>query len=147
MPIKISASIKGFNLPELIISILFLSTVIIIIIGIFTGGVLGMKKGSNNVLITNALQASLDHYCQEILYDFNNPLYGNNLRYKIAEVKPLGSLTIEEEWVAFKEGGSSPKNRMKEVTVTIYWFDQNLSGATSLKDRSLSTWVNNYLDY
>ena len=106
-----------------------------------------MKKGSNNVIITNALQATLDQYSQEVLYHFSSSKYAAGMKHKIATTEPIGSLTIEEKWVSFEEMGSDSRNKMKKITVTIYWFDQNLNGATSLRNRSLTTWVNNYLDY
>jgi len=144
---RFSLSIKGFNLPELVISILLLSTVVIIIIGIFTGAVIGIRKGANQVIVTNVLSSTMEQYSQTVLYDFNNPLYSNGKSYKISESEPVDSLTLEEKWVSFQEMGSSAKNRIKTITVTIYWYDKNLSGTGGERKKSGTTCINNYLDY
>ena len=146
--IKHSVFQKGFNLPELVISILLLSTVIVIIIGIFTGGVIGIRKGTNRVIITNVLRSTLEMYSQEVLYDFDNTNYQNGSCLYISGEEGVDSLKIDEKWVSFKEFGvTGSNNRIKEVTVTIYWYDRNISGGASKKKESITGWTNNYLDY
>ncbi|HPZ09622.1 MAG TPA: hypothetical protein PL110_16085 [Candidatus Eremiobacteraeota bacterium] len=144
---KFLSAKKGFNFPELAMSMLILATVVVLILGIFIGGVLGVRKSTNQITITNALLATIDQYSQAVLYDFDNPLYINGKSYKISEEKIIDKTTIIEKWVEFEESGTKPTNRLKHITVTIYWYDKGVEGLISKRKMSFTTGINNYLTY
>jgi len=137
----------GLNFAELAVSILVLGTVLIMIIGIFIGGIAGMQKSENHIVVTNSLTATLEQYSRDILSDFDNPLYGDGLKYKIAGEHTVDNVKVEEKWVEFGETGTAVRNRMKSITVTIYWWEKNLEGSTGKRKKTFSTCVNNYLTY
>ena len=137
---------EGLNFPELAVSILILGTVLVLIMGIFMGGITGMKKSENNITLANVLENTLDEYSQEILSDFDNPLYAKDQVYRVEEEHIVDKMKFEEKWVAFDEMGSA-KNKLKEITVTVYWYEKNLEGVPGIKKKSLSTCINNYLTY
>jgi len=135
----------GFNLPELFMAIVILGTIVIVIIGMFIGGIVGMKKSSNLIIATNTIQSTLDQYSQDVLYDFDNTQYGNNKCYKIAGEEVLDTMKSMEKWVSFKETGTDYTNRIKKVTVTLYWYEKSAEGASVKKKMSFINYVNNYL--
>ncbi len=73
----------GLNLAELVISILILATVIIVLMTIFIGGMTGLNKSERQIVMASALQSALEQYCQDVLYDFDNPVYNNGTCYRI----------------------------------------------------------------
>jgi len=80
--VSFSKSEGGLNFAELAVSILILGTILIMIIGIFMGGITGMQKSENHIIITNILTATLEQYSRDILSDFDNPLYYDGSKYK-----------------------------------------------------------------
>ena len=135
----------GFNLPELFMAIVILGTIVIVIIGMFIGGIVGIKKSSNLIIVTNTIQSTFDQYSQDVLYDFDNTQYANNKCYKIAGEEVLDTIKSLEKWVSFKEIGTKYTDRMKKVTVTLYWYEKSAEGASVKKKMSFVTYVNNYL--
>lgn len=135
----------GFNLPELFMAIVILGTVVIVIIGMFIGGIVGMKKSSNLIIATNTIQSTLDQYSQDVLYDFDNSLYVNNTCYKIAGEEVLDTMKTQEKWVSFQEIGTEATNRMKKITVTLYWYEKSAEGMPLKKKMFFTTYINNYL--
>ena len=135
----------GFNLPELFMAIVILATVVIVIMGMFIGGIVGLKKSSNLIIVTNTIQSTLDQYSQDVLYDFDNTQYANNTCYKIAGEEVLDTMKTMGKWVSFQEIGTKLTNRTKKVTVTLYWYEKGSEGASIKKKMSFITYVNNYL--
>jgi hypothetical protein len=134
---------RAVSLPELCVSICLLATVIVIIMGIICGGITGIRKGEESLVIGNLLKTELEYYSEEVLYDFDNIAYFN--AHCVKNEKTVDGVKLKEEWISFSETGSG-RNKLKEVTVSIYWYDRGLSGYGGIKKRSSTCWINNYLD-
>ena len=137
----------GLNLAELVISILILATVIIVLMTIFIGGMTGLNKSERQIVMASALQSALEQYCQDVLYDFDNPVYNNGTCYRISGPYIVDKMEFREKWVAFEEIGSEVRNRLKRITVTIYYYDKGLEGGAISRKKSSSIWINNFLTY
>ncbi len=135
----------GFNLPELCMAIVILGTIVIVIIAMFIGGIVGMKKSSNLIIATNTIQSTLDQYSQDVLYDFDNSLYDNGKCYKITGQEVLDTMKIQEKWVSFQQIGTETTNRLKKITVTLYWYEKSSEGMPLKKKMFFTTYINNYL--
>ena len=137
---------KGVGLPELGVSICLLATVIVIIMGIICGGITGIRKGEESLVIGNLLKTEIEYYSEEVLYNFNHPDYKNGNCNLIRSEKTVDGVKLKEEWVGFSETESNPENKLKEITVSIYWYDRGLSGHGGIKKKTSTCWINNYLD-
>jgi len=135
----------GFNLPELCMAIVILGTIVVVIIAMFIGGIVGMKKSSNLIIATNTIQSTLDQYSQDVLYDFDNSLYDNGKCYKITGQEVLDTMKIQEKWVSFQQIGTETTNRLKKITVTLYWYEKSSEGMPLKKKMFFTTYINNYL--
>jgi len=135
----------GFNLPELCMAIVILGTIVIVIIAMFIGGIVGMKKSSNLIIATNTIQSTLDQYSQDVLYDFDNSRYDNGKCYKITGQEVLDTMKIQEKWVSFQQIGTETTNRLKKITVTLYWYEKSSEGMPLKKKMFFTTYINNYL--
>jgi len=132
----------GLNVAELCIAIFLLSSVIVMIIGILCGGLSAIKKGEDTFIVGNMIKTRLDYYSDAALYKFND-LKGSHL---LNHDTIIDGVNLKEEWVSFSDTNDDDRNKLKEVTVSIYWYDKNVSGKSELKKKSVSTWINNYLD-
>ncbi|MEQ8222239.1 MAG: hypothetical protein ABRQ37_08070 [Candidatus Eremiobacterota bacterium] len=136
----------GFNLPELCMAIVILGTIVIVIIGMFIGGIVGMKKSSNLIIATNIIQSTLDQYSQDVLYDFDNILYKDGEFYNIIPGQEVvDTMKIQEKWVSFQQIGTETTNRLKKITVTLYWYEKSSEGMPLKKKMFFTTYINNYL--
>ncbi len=137
---------SGFNLPELCMAIVILGTIVIIIIGMFIGGIVGMKKSSNLIIATNIIQSTLDQYSQDVLYNFDNILYDDGKCYNIIPGQEVvDTMKIQEKWVSFQKIGTETTNRLKKITVTLYWYEKSSEGMPLKKKMFFTTYINNYL--
>ncbi len=139
---------KGVSLPELGVSICLLATVIVIIMGIICGGITGIRKGEESLVIGNLLKTELEFYSEEVLYNFEHSDYANGSQHRFRTGETVDGVKLKEEWVCFNDivAGVNTRNRLKELTVSIYWYDRGLSGHGGIKKRSSTCWINNYLD-
>ncbi len=136
---------SGVSLPELAVSICLLATVIVIIMGIICGGITGIRKGEESLVIGNLLKTELEYYSEAVLYD-SNSYSGDHI---IRQEETVDGVKLKEVWVSFSDrslSGSDERNKLKEVKVSIYWYDRGLSGFGGIKQRSSTCWINNYLD-
>lgn len=136
---------SGVSLPELAVSICLLATVIVIIMGIICGGITGIRKGEESLVIGNLLKTELEYYSEEVLYD-SNSYAGDHI---IRQEETVDGVKLKEVWVCFTDrslSGSDETNKLKEVKVSIYWYDRGLSGFGGIKQRTSTCWINNYLD-
>lgn len=143
---KILHKSYGLNMPELLISIALLSTVVIIIIGLFMAGMSGLKKGDNLIIATNVGQTALEYYSQSILFNFNNPDYASMSVPLKLEDESRENLKFQK-YLFIKDTGSTAiaTNLIKEVTITIYWNEKGVETSTERR-LDFKTIVNNYLD-
>jgi hypothetical protein len=133
---------QGLNVAELCISIFILSSVIVMIIGILCSGLSGIKKGEDGFITGNIIKTRLEYYSETALYKFND----FNGVYLINKDKIVDGVNVKEEWISFTDTVDDNENKLKEVTISIYWYDKNVSGHSGIKKKMLSTWINNYLD-
>ena len=139
-------STSGFNLPELCMAIVILGTIVVVIIGMFIGGIVGIKKSSNLIIATNIIQSTLDQYSQDVLYNFDNILYDDGKCYNIIPGQEVvDTMKIQEKWVSFQKIGTETTNRLKKITVTLYWYEKSSEGMPLKKKMFFTTYINNYL--
>ena len=133
---------RGLNLAELCVSICLLCTVIVIILGILCGGLIGIRKGEENMIIGNIIKTELEYYSEAVLYNFDK-YSGSHL---VKQDKAVDGVKLKEEWISFDEEVNDNRNKIKKITVSIYWYDKGLSGRSGIKKKTSMSWVTNYLD-
>jgi len=139
-------SVLGLNLPELCLSIVIMAIAIMTITGMFIAGIMGMRKGDNMVMATNVAQSTLELYEEELMYNFDR--YASGTSYLLEDIN-YDKMRFKRRLIIEDIININPANRMKKIEVSIYWYDKNIEGKTSEKEKEIkfSTYLNNYLDY
>ena len=138
---------QGLSIAELCISICLLATVVMFIMGIICGGITGIRKGEKSFTIGNLIKTELEYYSEEVLYDFDNINYSDGQKHMIKDDVDVDGVKIKEEWISFAETeGADCKSKLKEVTVSVYWYDKGISGTAGVKHKKSTMWISNYLD-
>lgn len=139
----------GLTLTELCVSIVIMGIAVMTISGMFIAGIMGMQKGDNLVVATNLAQSTIELYEEEILYNFNKYTQTDS-PYILPDtvfdnIKFTRKMTVED----FIDPLHPDTNKLKEVEISIYWYEKNIGGKTGEKPKEIkfSTYINNYLDF
>jgi len=128
----------GMSMAEIGLSIVLLSTVVLIIIGMFIGGITGVKKGDKLILATNVAQAIIEFYSQEHITNFSS-YDPNTYIQKALDPVNTENLTFQREIKIQEISGYADTNRLKKLTAKVTWYEKNIK-----KEIELNTYITNY---
>mgnify|MGYP000882045927 CR=1 FL=1 len=147
--IKKIQSFYGLNITEIMVALVILALAVITITGMFIAGIMGIKKGDNMVLATNLAQSTLELYQKEFLCNFD--VYATSgSPYTLSEVTSDNMKFLRKMSLVDTVDSTHPINRLKKITISVYWYDKNLEGKSLeiqgvKKEIKFSSYIHNYL--